>query len=184
MLRREHEERRPEDRVRTRREDGHVEVQRVGGEQQLRTLRPPDPRNNCTNGSNCDQNDDTINVVSNVGGVCNVTVVDGDIGTNSNMKKSNNAQVCLDAGSDHRVFHYDLRTRALESWADPPGAVEVKGIVAEQVTFQSKDGTDVRMFLLYKETTAPNAARPTILWGYGGFKGPSKDAPAKTVSPC
>jgi prolyl oligopeptidase len=69
----------------------------------------------------------------------------------------------------YRVFHYDLSTDALVPWADPPGAVDVKGIVAEQVTYQSKDGTDVRLFLLHAETTAADAPRPTVLYGYGGF---------------
>jgi prolyl oligopeptidase len=69
----------------------------------------------------------------------------------------------------YKVLHYDVPTGAMQPWADPPGAVEVKGIVAEQVTYQSKDGTDVRMFLLRHESTTPTGARPTILWGYGGF---------------
>ncbi len=69
----------------------------------------------------------------------------------------------------HRVFHYDLNTQTLEPWADPPGAVEVKGIVAEQVVYQSKDGTDVRLFLLRNERTEADGSRPTVLYGYGGF---------------
>ncbi|MBA3654654.1 MAG: S9 family peptidase [Actinobacteria bacterium] len=69
----------------------------------------------------------------------------------------------------YRVLHYGVASQRLETWADPPGAVEVKGVVAEQVTYQSKDGTDVRLFVLHNDTTTPNGRRPTILYGYGGF---------------
>jgi prolyl oligopeptidase len=69
----------------------------------------------------------------------------------------------------HRVLHYDVTTGTLSPWADAPGAVEAKGVVTEQVTYQSKDGTDVRMFVLRRETTTPTGRRPTVLWGYGGF---------------
>lgn len=70
----------------------------------------------------------------------------------------------------HRVLRYDLDSGLLERWADPPGAVEVKDIVSEQVTFKSKDGTEVRMFVVHHaNTTAATGSHPTILYGYGGF---------------
>ncbi|HZN16320.1 MAG TPA: prolyl oligopeptidase family serine peptidase [Acidimicrobiales bacterium] len=81
----------------------------------------------------------------------------------------------------YRVFHYDLTTRALEPWADPPGAVDVKGVVADQITYQSKDGTDVRLFVLHKEDTTANGARPTVLYGYGGFNIPLTPAYSSTI---
>ena len=39
----------------------------------------------------------------------------------------------------------------------------------EQVTYKSKDGTDVRMFLIYKKGLKKNGKNPTLLYGYGGF---------------
>ena len=38
-----------------------------------------------------------------------------------------------------------------------------------QETFRSKDGTEVRLFLLHRDGLTPDGARPTILYGYGGF---------------
>lgn len=93
----------------------------------LVTLRPPRPRNNCSNPTNCDQNDNTIDVTSNVNGTCNVTIVDGDIGTNSNMTVSNNAKVCLDPGSDHRVFYYD----PYQKWTSPPPGFGIQTLIQD-----------------------------------------------------
>jgi prolyl oligopeptidase len=81
----------------------------------------------------------------------------------------------------HRVLHYDLRSGVLERWADPPGAVDVKGIVAEQVEYASKDGTTVRMFLLHREDSTPAEPRPTILYGYGGFNIPLTPAYSSSI---
>lgn len=39
----------------------------------------------------------------------------------------------------------------------------------EQVTYTSKDGTEVRMFLTHKKGLKRNGKNPTLLYGYGGF---------------
>jgi prolyl oligopeptidase len=80
-----------------------------------------------------------------------------------------------------RVLHYDPATDALEPWADPPGAIDVKGIVSEQITYQSKDGTDVRMFLIHQEGTTAGTPHPTILYGYGGFNIPLTPAYSASI---
>lgn len=65
------------------------------------------------------------------------------------------------------VFRYDARHGTVERFAEPPGAVELVDVRAEQVTYPSADGTPVRMFLLSPATaTGPT---PTVLYGYGGF---------------
>ena len=68
------------------------------------------------------------------------------------------------------VLHYDARTSALSTWADSPGALDAPAVAARQVTFESADGTAVRMIVL-APASEPGAAgpKPAILYGYGGF---------------
>jgi len=68
------------------------------------------------------------------------------------------------------VLRFDARTSEVSTWATAPGSVPVPAVAARQVTYQSADGTPVRMLVL---SGSPGAAgdvpRPTILYGYGGF---------------
>ncbi len=66
------------------------------------------------------------------------------------------------------VQRYDARTGETTLWATAPGTVDVPPITTQQVTYQSADGTEVRMFVISK-TGDPTGPRPTILYGYGGF---------------
>jgi prolyl oligopeptidase len=72
------------------------------------------------------------------------------------------------------IQHYDARTGEITVWAHAPGAVTVPEVHTEQVTYQSRDGTDVRMLIISRRGLAgpdgrPGPPRPTILYGYGGF---------------
>ncbi|WP_129668586.1 prolyl oligopeptidase family serine peptidase [Phytoactinopolyspora endophytica] len=79
------------------------------------------------------------------------------------------------------VLRYDARTNTIGTWATSPGAVELPRIRSEQVTYRSKDGTEVRMIILSPaesdghaeaesgDVQAPSVPRPTVLYGYGGF---------------
>ena len=66
------------------------------------------------------------------------------------------------------VYAFDARTGEVSLHARPPGTVDVPAVHSQQVTYTSPDGTEVRMFVL-SPTAAPDAPRPTILYGYGGF---------------
>jgi prolyl oligopeptidase len=66
------------------------------------------------------------------------------------------------------VLRFDARDSSLTTWADAPGSVQVPDVTARQVTYQSKDGTAVRM-LVISSGDAPDGPRPAILYGYGGF---------------
>jgi len=68
-----------------------------------------------------------------------------------------------------RVYRYAVPTGALELWMDAPGEVDTKGVVTTQDVYRSKDGTEVRMFVLHREGVERDGQRPTILYGYGGF---------------
>ena len=78
------------------------------------------------------------------------------------------------------VYHYDARTDSTSLWATAPGSVEVPPVTAEQVVYQSKDGTDVRMFVI-RRSDAGTAPAPTILNGYGGFGVPLTPAYSATI---
>ena len=76
------------------------------------------------------------------------------------------------------IQHYDGRTGQVRLWARAPGSVDVPAVRAEQVTYESRDGTAVRMLVISggEHDGAPSAgpgparqARPAILYGYGGF---------------
>ena len=69
------------------------------------------------------------------------------------------------------IYAYDARTGAVTLHARPPGSVEVPAVHSQQVTYQSADGTEVRMFVI-SPTAEPDRPRPTILYGYGGFAVP------------
>ena len=78
------------------------------------------------------------------------------------------------------VYHYDARTDSTTLWASAPGSVEVPPVKADQVTYQSKDGTDVRMFVM-RRSDAVDRPVPTILNGYGGFGVPLTPAFSATI---
>ena len=68
-----------------------------------------------------------------------------------------------------RVYHYEVSTGQLELWEDAPGAVELPEIVVGQQTYRSRDGTEVRMFVLHRKGLEADGTRPAVLYGYGGF---------------
>lgn len=67
-----------------------------------------------------------------------------------------------------RVYAFDARNREVSLYAEPPGSVQVPTVHSQQVTYTSKDGTQVRMFVI-SPVAQPDTPRPTVLYGYGGF---------------
>jgi prolyl oligopeptidase len=65
------------------------------------------------------------------------------------------------------VQHYDARTGQTTLWAAAPGTVDVPDVQARQITYPSKDGTQVRMLVISRPDH--RGPRPAILYGYGGF---------------
>jgi prolyl oligopeptidase len=66
------------------------------------------------------------------------------------------------------VLRFDARDDSVTTWATAPGRAEVPAVTGRQVTYESKDGTAVRMLVISGDQ-APDDPRPTILYGYGGF---------------
>jgi prolyl oligopeptidase len=73
-----------------------------------------------------------------------------------------------DFGTPPQVMHYDARTGELDVWARDDRRPAGYGVTSRQVSFTSRDGTEVRMFVV-SATGRPERPRPTILFGYGGF---------------
>jgi prolyl oligopeptidase len=68
------------------------------------------------------------------------------------------------------VVRFDARDASVSTWAVAPGSVEVPAVTAQQVTYESLDGTPVRMLVISDASGGPSdGPRPTILTGYGGF---------------
>ena len=56
------------------------------------------------------------------------------------------------------------------SVASLPTSIDVSNLVSTQMTYPSKDGTQVPIFLLHRKDTKLDGSAPTILYGYGGFR--------------
>ncbi|MBC6458715.1 prolyl oligopeptidase family serine peptidase [Actinomadura sp. HBU206391] len=68
------------------------------------------------------------------------------------------------------VQRYDARTGETSLWQAAPGTVDLPDVQAEQITYESYDGTEVRMLVISRaDVAARDEPRPTILYGYGGF---------------
>jgi prolyl oligopeptidase len=70
------------------------------------------------------------------------------------------------------VLRFDARDSSVQPWATAPGAVAVPAVTAQQVTYQSLDGTAVRMLVISgapADSPASGGPRPALLTGYGGF---------------
>jgi prolyl oligopeptidase len=70
------------------------------------------------------------------------------------------------------VLRYNAATGAVDTWATSPGsAADPPAVTASQVTYESADGTPVRMVIIEPTggTTVRSEKKSTILYGYGGF---------------
>lgn len=68
------------------------------------------------------------------------------------------------------IFRYDIATRKSTVFrrVDIPG-YKADDYETKQVFYNSKDGTRVPMFLVYKKGLKLDGNNPTLLYGYGGF---------------
>jgi len=69
------------------------------------------------------------------------------------------------------IFRVDLAAPESEPevWERPAVPVDPSQVEVRQVWFPSKDGTQVSMFIVHRKGLELDGARPTILYGYGGF---------------
>ncbi|MDR1652432.1 MAG: prolyl oligopeptidase family serine peptidase, partial [Prevotellaceae bacterium] len=67
------------------------------------------------------------------------------------------------------IYRLDISNPQPELYKSISLKVKTGKYVTEQVFYESKDGTKVPMFIVYKEGTKKNGKNPTLLYAYGGF---------------
>lgn len=67
------------------------------------------------------------------------------------------------------LYSYDKATDVSTIYSQTKVAFDCDAYTTEQVTFNSKDGTLIHMFLVHKKGLERNGDTPVLLYGYGGF---------------
>ncbi len=67
------------------------------------------------------------------------------------------------------VYKYDFDNDSLVLYKKFPVEIDVDDFTAEQVWYESKDGTPVSMFLVRRKDLEKDGNNPVLLTGYGGF---------------
>ena len=69
----------------------------------------------------------------------------------------------------YSIFHYDVKTETSTVFTNSQLQFDPQAYVERQVTYRSKDGTPISMFLVHKKDLPRDGNNPAILYGYGGF---------------
>ncbi len=67
------------------------------------------------------------------------------------------------------IFRYDISSNQSVVYQRPESKFDPDDYETKQVFYQSKDGTRVPMFIVYKKGLERNGQNPTYLYAYGGF---------------
>lgn len=67
------------------------------------------------------------------------------------------------------TYLLDLENGTREVWEERNVDFDPEGVTVEQVRYESKDGTEVPMYVVHREDAAMDGSNPTLLYGYGGF---------------
>ena len=71
--------------------------------------------------------------------------------------------------SPDTIYRFDTESGEVAVFRAPDVAFDPDDYVVQQVFYESKDGTRVPMFISHRRDIVPDGARPTMLYGYGGF---------------
>ena len=66
-------------------------------------------------------------------------------------------------------YRYEISNGKAEVWANNKAPIDPLQFEVKQVWYQSKDKTRIPMFVMCKKGLRLDGARPTLLYGYGGF---------------
>ncbi|MEA5577853.1 prolyl oligopeptidase family serine peptidase [Anabaena sp. UHCC 0451] len=67
------------------------------------------------------------------------------------------------------IYHYDMKTGKSEIFRQPQVDFKPDEYETKQVFYQSKDGTQIPMFITHKKGIQLDGNNPIYLYGYGGF---------------
>jgi len=67
------------------------------------------------------------------------------------------------------IYHYDLKTNMLSVFDQVKSDIDTSFYQVKQVWYESKDGTEISMFLVHTKGMKLDGGNPTLLTGYGGF---------------
>ncbi len=68
-------------------------------------------------------------------------------------------------------YRYDFKTRKLHEMHRVKPAFDARSYCLERVMYQSKDGTNIPMYIAHKkDLNLKNGLNPTLIYGYGGFR--------------
>ncbi|MFY7805578.1 MAG: prolyl oligopeptidase family serine peptidase [Limnoraphis robusta] len=67
------------------------------------------------------------------------------------------------------IYRYDMVTGESRLYRQPEVDFNPENYETQQIFYQSKDGTQVPMFITHKKGLSLDGNNPTILYGYGGF---------------
>ena len=67
------------------------------------------------------------------------------------------------------IFKYDIKSGQSSLYRRPGVDFDPDAYETKQVFYESKDGTEIPMFITHKKGLKLNGSHPTYLYGYGGF---------------
>jgi prolyl oligopeptidase len=95
------------------------------------------------------------------------------VGSASGFQGSGDDPEAFFAYSDYlaptRIVRLDVGSNTVTDFKSPKVPADFSPFVTEQVFYQSKDGTQVPMFITRRKDAPRDGNRPVMLYGYGGF---------------
>ncbi|ATZ73743.1 S9 family peptidase [Idiomarina sp. X4] len=68
-----------------------------------------------------------------------------------------------------KIYRYQVAQQRTTLWQEVEFPAELEPYETHQVIYESKDGTEIPMFLVHSESVELDGTNPTLLYGYGGF---------------
>lgn len=67
------------------------------------------------------------------------------------------------------IFKYNVKNEDIKQYYSPKLSFDPNDYEEKQVWYESKDGTEISLFIVHKKGLELDGSNPTMLYGYGGF---------------